>query len=268
MKTDTKPIWLKEVGSEPLPGYRLLEPLGRGGFGEVWKCEAPGGLLKAIKFVQGNERGINKDSANLEFQAIQWVKAVRHPFVLSIDRVEIQGGEMILVMELADCNLADRFAECREAGLAGIGRDELLTYLSEAAEALDLINFQHGLQHLDIKPANLFLVGGHIKVADFGLVNKVSDQATEAPEKLGGLTPLYVAPELLKGQMSRQSDQYSLAIVYQELFVAVVAWASGRRARFVRAVGPGPALRSSGAGKGARAPIFVLLPFSSRADLW
>ena len=85
-----------------------------------WKCEAPGGLLKAMKFVQGNvdvKAGTNaKDPANLEFQAIQWVKAVRHPFVLSIDRVEILGGEMVLVMELADRNLADRFAECRDAG--------------------------------------------------------------------------------------------------------------------------------------------------------
>ena len=43
-----------ESQAEPIPGYRLIERLGGGGFGEVWKCEAPGGLHKAIKFVFGN----------------------------------------------------------------------------------------------------------------------------------------------------------------------------------------------------------------------
>src|SRR6267154_1718128 len=43
-----------EPHSEPIPGYRLIERLGGGGFGEVWKCEAPGGLFKAIKFVYGD----------------------------------------------------------------------------------------------------------------------------------------------------------------------------------------------------------------------
>jgi serine/threonine protein kinase len=224
MVTEPRPERVKAVGAEPLPGYRLLEPLGRGGFGEVWKCEAPGGLPKAIKFVRGaTGLGDAGDSAALEFQAIQRIKAIRHPFLLSIERVEILDGEMVLVMELADRNLADLHAECRAAGRPGIGRDELLGYLAEAAEALDVMNIQHGLQHLDVKPANLFIVGNHLKVADFGLVSTCDDLAADGSAKqLGGLTPLYVAPEMLRGKMSRHSDQYSLAIVYQELLTGTL----------------------------------------------
>jgi serine/threonine protein kinase len=55
--------WLREPDGEPLPGYRLLEPIGTGGFGEVWKCVAPGGIHKAIKFVYGNLHALDGDDA-------------------------------------------------------------------------------------------------------------------------------------------------------------------------------------------------------------
>src|SRR5262249_57544312 len=55
--------WLREPDSEPIPGYRLIEPIGTGGFGEVWKCVAPGGIHKAIKFVYGNLNSLDADHA-------------------------------------------------------------------------------------------------------------------------------------------------------------------------------------------------------------
>src|SRR5262249_23573779 len=116
--------------------------------------------------------------------------------------------------ELADRDLAHRFRECRSHKQAGIPRDELLRYLEEAAEVLDLMNVEHDLQHMDIKPQNLCLLGSHGKGADFGVVKELTGLVTSMP---GGLTPRYAPPETFRGQVSRYSDQYSLAIVYQEM---------------------------------------------------
>jgi serine/threonine protein kinase len=207
----------KTAGSEPLPGYVLIEPLGRGGFGEVWKCEAPGGLHKAIKFVPGAkaEDGGGERRLAQELDAFQQIKAIRHPFLLTLERVELVDGELVMVMELADRQLQDRFRECRTCKLPGIPRDELLAYLADAAEALDMISAKFGLQHLDVKPANLFLVAGHVKVGDYGLVARLDPDGPATGNR--GLTPKYVAPEALRGEPSERSDQYSLALVYQEL---------------------------------------------------
>jgi serine/threonine protein kinase len=220
--------YARSAGEEPLPGYRLIEPLGRGGFGEVWKCEAPGGLHKAIKFVGGAAEGENgQDDRRFtqELEAFQEIKAIRHPFLLTLERVEVVNNELIMVMELADRQLQDRFRECRTCGLPGIPRDELLAYFADAAEALDVIAAKYGLQHLDVKPANLFLVAGHVKVGDYGLVAKLNPDGEGGGNR--GLTPKYVSPEALRGEPSSRSDQYSLALVYQELLTGTFPY-SGR----------------------------------------
>ena len=118
-------------------------------------------------------------------------------------------------MELADRSLHDAYTECQAAGLIGIPRDDLMRYLRDAAEALDHMNEKHNLQHLDIKPRNLFLISDRVKVADFGLVKHLERQS--ASGLLSGVTPLYAAPETFNGKITDRSDQYSLAIVYQEL---------------------------------------------------
>ncbi len=164
--------WLREPDTEPLPGYRLLEPIGTGGFGEVWKCVAPGGIHKAIKFVYGNLNALDGDDARAvqEMKALERVKQVRHPFVLSIEQIQDVGGELVIVMELADKNLHECLVEYQQAGRPGIPRDILLGFLDDAAVGLDHLIEKHNLQHLDVKPRNLFLVADRVKVADFGLV--------------------------------------------------------------------------------------------------
>jgi eukaryotic-like serine/threonine-protein kinase len=201
---------------EPIPGYRLLERLGRGGCGEVWKAEAPGGILKAVKFVHGDLDGLPADAgaAEQEYKSLHRVKAIRHPFILSIERFDVVDGQLVIVMELADRSLQDRFNECAAAGLPGVPREELLRYMEEAAEALDLMNAHHQIQHLDVKPQNIFLVQRHVKVADFGLAKDLEGARAALT---GGMTPMYAPPETFDGWVSRQTDQYSLAVVYQEM---------------------------------------------------
>jgi serine/threonine protein kinase len=215
------PKWTGQPSAQPIPGYRLLEPLGKGGYGEVWKCEAPGGLFKAIKFVPSQDEP--SGPGNQERQSLQLVKTLRHPFILSLERVEIVEGVLVIVMELADKSLYGLLGDYQAQQLPGIPREELLGYLLEAAEALDWMNFGHGLQHLDVKPHNLFLVSNHVKVADFGLVDRLTDVEKSQPTlRQGGITPLYASPELLRGTVSRHCDQYSLAIVYQQLLTGTV----------------------------------------------
>ncbi|HKB02026.1 MAG TPA: tubulin-like doman-containing protein, partial [Gemmataceae bacterium] len=209
--------WIREPDEEPIPGYRLIKPVGSGGFGEVWLCEAPGKILKAIKFVFGNlDASASGDGrARQEFHALQRVKEVRHPFVLSIERIDILEGEVAIVMELAEKSLYDVFQERRQEGHAGIPRDKLLRYMADAADGLDYLSDTHNLMHLDVKPRNLFLVGDHVKVADFGLAKHLERASSSGI--MAGISPQYAAPETFSSRITKFSDQYSLAVVYAEL---------------------------------------------------
>ena len=153
-----------------IPGYTLTSRLGAGGYGEVWLANAPGGLTKAVKIIYG---AFDDRRAELELRSLHRIKSVRHPFLLSLERIEVVDNRLAIVTELADSSLKDRYDECRRAGLPGVPRAELLGFLRDAADALDFLSERHSLQHLDVKPENLLIVGGHIKVADFGLVKEV-----------------------------------------------------------------------------------------------
>jgi eukaryotic-like serine/threonine-protein kinase len=202
-----------QPGAEPIPGYILRDRIGSGGFGEVWRADAPGGLQKAVKVIHGH---LDAGRAARERRSLERLRGVHHPFLLTLERFEVVDGRLVVVSELADGSLDDVVARLRQQGSCGIPRQELLGYLHDAADALDYLHQRYGLQHLDVKPGNMLMIGGHVKVADFGLVKHLDDVECSL---VGGLTPAYAAPELFDGKPSAFSDQYSLAIVYQELLV-------------------------------------------------
>jgi formylglycine-generating enzyme required for sulfatase activity/serine/threonine protein kinase len=206
------------VGQRPLPDYELICKLGAGGFGEVWKAKGPGGFHVALKFVR-----LEQAAGETELRALELMKDVRHAHLLGLFGAWQQGGLLIIAMELADGTLRDRLRQAQAEDQPGIPRDELLEYLREAAKGLDFLNDRRlpggaggpaGIQHKDVKPQNLLLAGGTVKVADFGLAKVMEHTVTSASR---GMTPAYAPPEFFNAQATRWSDQYSLAVSYCEL---------------------------------------------------
>ncbi|HBE64366.1 MAG TPA: protein kinase [Rhodopirellula baltica] len=198
-------------GYEPITGYTLEKKIGEGGFGEVWLANAPGGLKKAVKFVFGAN---DARRGSRELKSLERIKGVHHPFLLTLERFGIVDDRLVIVTELADGSLEDVLKRHQDRGSCGIPRAALLSYLHDAADALDYLHGSYQLQHLDVKPGNLLLVGGHVKVGDFGLLKDLREIDHSV---IGGLTPIYAPPELFDGRPCINSDQYSLAVMYQEL---------------------------------------------------
>jgi len=203
----TDPCRVLAVGG----GYRLRKRLGRGEFGEVFQGEAPGGIEVALKVLT---RSLDHEASQRELKALEKVRELHHPFLLQTQAFWVLDDRLVVVMELADGSLYDRLEECQRSGLPGIPVEELVTYFSQVAEALDFLHSQR-ITHRDIKPQNLLHLKGYAKVADFGLARSQERSLTEASMLAG--TPVYMAPELWLNKVSIHSDQYSLAATYVEM---------------------------------------------------
>jgi formylglycine-generating enzyme required for sulfatase activity len=208
-KQERKPsltgVVLKQMG-----GHRLISRLGAGAFGEVWKAEAPGGILKAVKVIF---RPIDHEEARRELDSLELIKNLRHHFLLSTHTFLPIEDRLYILMDLADCSMRDRLKACKKEGLPGIPLLELIKLLREAAEALDYLQ-EKGVQHRDVKPENILICEGVVRVGDFGLARSQRTRNLDFESAAG--TPVYMPPEAWQDKIHANSDQYSLAASYAE----------------------------------------------------
>lgn len=176
--------------------YLLLEPLGQGGMGQVFKArQRMLGRIEALKLIK--EDLLKHPSTLQRFRReVQAVAALNHPNIVQAYSADHEGNRHFLAMELLDG--IDLGKVVQTEGPLSIGR--ACACVRQAALGLQHA-FERGMVHRDIKPTNLFLVqGDRVKVLDFGLARILEKQdGLTTPGMLIG-TPDYMAPEQLSGE--------------------------------------------------------------------
>jgi tetratricopeptide (TPR) repeat protein len=203
-------------GTRPsVPGYAILEVLGRGGMGVVYKAlQASLNRLVALKMIRSGPLADLEELARFRQEA-EAVARLQHPNVVQIYEVGEHGGHPFLALEFVEGgSLAARLAGTPQPARQAA---ELVETLARA------IHDAHGrgIVHRDLKPANVLLTrDGTPKISDFGLAKRLDVEAGRTPSGAVLGTPSYMAPEQARGK-SREvgplADVYALGAVLYEL---------------------------------------------------
>jgi len=212
--------------------YKILEKLGEGGMGEVFK-----GLDLALErevAIKALRTGLTQHPEILERfrkEAVALAK-LNHPNIATLYSFVSHGEGYYMVMEFAPGETLDRIITKHKGGLPW---KQALSLIRQALQAIQHAHHQ-GIIHRDIKPPNMMLSDrGILKVLDFGIARVLDATRFTRPGLVVG-TPKYMAPEQIIGrQVDARSDIYALGIVLYEMVTGQVPFRASSEYEFMRA---------------------------------
>jgi eukaryotic-like serine/threonine-protein kinase len=223
--------FVQQSSNITLGRYHLLRCIGRGGMGEAWLAEDP--LLHrqvAIKTLPAHNQDDHDYSRRFEREA-QAAAALTHPHILPVHsygeqpRSDGQVVTYIVMPYIAGGSLAERITTYTSRQMM-MPPQEAITYLSQAAEAIDYAH-SRGVIHRDIKPGNMLLQSDDwLLLADFGIARMLAQEEQLTKTGIGFGTLEYMAPEQAQGKAEPASDNYSLAVITYQLFTGQVPFSA------------------------------------------
>ena len=197
--------------------YELLEEIGRGGMGLVYKARQQGlNRIVAVKLIRSAKSAANAERARFRIEA-EAAASLKHANIVHIYEVGVHDGCDFLSMEFLDgLSLEDRL---RDKQLSVRDAAELIATLAESIH----VAHEHGIIHRDLKPGNVLFSGDTPKISDFGLAKLASSapiDQTQSGTLLG--TPCYMSPEQAacrSSEITAATDTYSLGAMLYEILV-------------------------------------------------
>jgi serine/threonine protein kinase len=188
--------------------YRILDELGRGATGVVYRAQDPAiGRIIAIKTIRLSDFTDASERERLRerlFREAQSAGMLSHPNIVTIYDIAEENGLAYIFMECVDGPPLEKVLN----GAQPIPSENALSILRQTATALDYAH-QKGIVHRDIKPANILIHERALaKITDFGVAKIMSQQMTQSGVMMG--TPNYMSPEQVQGHaVDGRADQFS-----------------------------------------------------------